>query len=1597
MTSAKPHPEGSACAWPKERSVAPPSFSVASGDAQPGGPEAGFKSTKAANAPPQYELSDGWITTESPPDTQREPGHSAIAFLFCGCRADFANCPALGKRRALHWPRLEAHGRSHHFMAGGETAFPQGVQERERVTPGCIQVCAFAAYVRELKRKDLIGGRRWIFGKLARLVDDLYGQISVPRHAVRSRGKRVGTPEPYRYTEKLARQHLTGQSSSESAPNSSYSVQQATPKPKAFIPPKIVSAKKAGGKGKRPLPKRTPFPGTAVASVEAAKDESSGRKADLALLQSSLQKSRASIGQRWQEAWKSADSSMLSGESDLDELGSLSSSALHSSLSSSRDSKHPLGESEGGEVPRSLTTSGDRRDIMQLLEKEVSESVASMPESTKGSLNLTASDFIADLKADFAQDDSSYLQAAVPIGSSIPRPFQQMKLNLFQGGERAGGSPSPLSTESSAASFVGARLPSRETSAPGEFDEDLGLSEEEDREALLARERKSRDMRTASGRKAFQAAGEAGYSEAEEEVQEPRRKTVVVKRPLKPSDMAVEARLEEDACLEDFDRREMTDRIIYEYTTDPLTPQLEKLRDERVRLAEWAKRVGAQRLAAGAEGQERTTAIRPPLVRHPPPQTDLAGTFPATDAEYPLNVDFSPRGEGIEQRMLQRALLPSTKVWQLEQRNKRLQRQTAKQREHLILLQAALRKKAAAEHPATSASEKRTDSFGAKEGDHLPLQSRTLELQMYEQQCVYLGAQLDEEHDFARAYKEQLDKTLFKNIALKKRHANAVAAIKHHKALQEQHAAAQAHNEEAIADLQDRMENEAHKRLLEVSCRQQREEQASALQQRYAQLLHYLEEAEEKRSAFEEGMRVAQSEAQKSQALLQTKEVEISHAKRYMETQDAQMLEKEVLLRKERDRATLAERKAEHLSEVVAAKELEIANLTEKVADAETLLQQEREMHDQTREAVAAAEEELRRMNTEADAMRKQIDTQKASTAAAQQQIAALENLTAEFEVLAGEAHAEEVALEKYKAAMEERRKRALALLEAAENSALNVLSQLEKNGPGAQGAMSEIAQQVEALKQAREAEVALHEEEHKRAVAAQQRLEQERQQLQQELASVRQQLQQDLASVKQHLQQEAAHRKAVAKRLALTACTYGRQGTSEICRELRAMRIGTPLEIIGKAPRRPELRYFKMFKSGVVMWTDDLSGKKSFKKSDHFVAGAIIGIDFGKCSSAYLYGLEQQKGVNGSATTTQAPVAPWRCFTVRTQTDTYEFRAKSDEAAQDWVVGLGRLSATHCAPTVTNRHELIVHRVRMKLTAYANQRGVRLAVVWKEAIDKTFGKNPPTRGQAKPERLPASGSPPQAKQSNSHRQEQSSPSQQQQQGESRSRRTSGGAERGRGGSRHRGASESPQAAKDHHQPRESPESAAKGSSPKSPEPSEPKKHRRHTQQTPEERRKSSHSASKQERKAAEAQASPNSSPTPGREEGGQQPQRSSRGKATRNRKEEPKGDAAAAGEAKPSSGKPRPPYFSRDETKQHIAPQRLLLVLVALFRALDSGRKRFKAPGAYTEREIEREGNREHVHAASAWRIREAQRVRGKTECALVMKGAEREAVVVA
>lgn len=136
--------------------------------------------------------------------------------------------------------------------------------------------------------------------------------------------------------------------------------------------------------------------------------------------------------------------------------------------------------------------------------------------------------------------------------------------------------------------------------------------------------------------------------------------------------------------------------------------------------------------------------------------------------------------------MLQRAALPSTKVWQMEQRTKRLQQQTAQQQQQLEILQAALRKKieatsnpgADAVEGGSSVARSSTDTTDATEG----LSPRSAELKLYEQQCVYLGAQLEEEHEFCEAYRAELGRALLKNMALKKQYGDAVDALKQREA-----------------------------------------------------------------------------------------------------------------------------------------------------------------------------------------------------------------------------------------------------------------------------------------------------------------------------------------------------------------------------------------------------------------------------------------------------------------------------------------------------------------------------------------------------------------------------------------------------------------------------------------------------------------------------------------------------------------------------------------------------------------------------------------------------------------------------------------------
>ncbi|KAL8273262.1 hypothetical protein Esti_002763 [Eimeria stiedai] len=1126
-------------------------------------------------------------------------------------------------------------------------------------------------------------------------------------------------------------------SGSEDASPRQAAVIQSTRKP--FIPPKIATGKRMP---KRPLPKRAPFPGVPPPAKAGAQDPSQ-RQEQLAALQTQLLMSRATIGQRWKEAWNSVDSSRIgfSIESDFEDLDAIL--ASESSSGGGLPARATYDESRGRQLSSSdstLNRSGSAKDIMALLEREISSGTDSSLGDSARNLNLTSSGFVEDLSLEMSSQDSP-VRVSPPAETIMPRPLQHLKLRLFQGSGQDSSS-SASSPDTSGPTSPWRQMPSRGTSIPEGNESSEEPEREGERGGRLDVEKDREEPEGLEGQADVTTAPETSPSEAEEgppqlkweidQVEEneeedeqvpraaPKSKTRVkarvVERPLQAGDLEVEDRLDEDACQEDFERREMTDSILYQFTGEPLTPKLEKLRAERIKLAEWAKKLAGR----DKTKEDKPLPYRQPLAR--PALRDVGALFPRAEVDRPLTRELAAAGEGIEARMGKKALLPSTRVWQVEQRAERLQRHAAQQKEHLRLLQSALRKR---EDAGESAGDPR---YGRSSGcDEEELSPRTVELKLYEEQCAYLGAQLDEEHGFCDAYRQQLNRALFKNLALKKRHENAVEAIQQHKAMREQQRAKHMEAEEQLVDLQDQVERELNKRDIETSVRQQREQQALSLQERYVQLVHYLQEAEEKRSAYEDGLREAQSHAQKAAALLQTKEVELAYAKHFMETHHSQMLEKEVLRRKERDRANLAEKQVQQMSKSLAEKETQISGLMEKISEGEARLQLEQQKHDETRETLQQVQSALKKRDAEVDALQLQMKGQRKAAAVVQSKMDELEKLAAEFDAYAGETKKDEAELEAWRDALEARRSKALALLRAAERSAISVMTQLDDNGGAAQ-AVNALSHQMEALRVAREEELSVHEQEYQKLSEERRAMEEQLQQKEEAAQS----FQREVESLTSRLKRESLKLKNATRRVVASAPAFGRKSDHSFLRELRTMRTGSIVEMWTKTSsgNRRESRCLKMFKHGIVMWTEDLTGRKGYKRGERLVARDIIGIDFGSSSSAYLMARNELKGKEKNAFSEQLS-PPWRCFTVRTLAASYAFIATSDEAAQDWIIGLGRLSKLPFAPTVTSRRELVVHRVVMKLRAYARQRGIPLVVIWKEAINRTLAQLPQIRQRA--------------------------------------------------------------------------------------------------------------------------------------------------------------------------------------------------------------------------------------------------------------------------
>lgn len=153
--------------------------------------------------------------------------------------------------------------------------------------------------------------------------------------------------------------------------------------------------------------------------------------------------------------------------------------------------------------------------------------------------------------------------------------------------------------------------------------------------------------------------------------------------------------------------------------------------------------------------------------------------------------------------------------------------------------------------------------------------------------------------------------------------------------------------------------------------------------------------------------------------------------------------------RKERDRANAAERQVEELRASLAAKEQEISKLMKNSENGVTLLEKEQKEHLKTREALAAAQATLKQQAAELQAPHLQ-----------QHKLDSIRKLAKDFQALSDEAEAEEREMEAWHTEVEERRAKALSILEEAERSAIAVFSQLDKGAADA-SAVSELSQQV--------------------------------------------------------------------------------------------------------------------------------------------------------------------------------------------------------------------------------------------------------------------------------------------------------------------------------------------------------------------------------------------------------------------------------------------------------------------------------------------------------------------------------------------------------
>lgn len=216
---------------------------------------------------------------------------------------------------------------------------------------------------------------------------------------------------------------------------------------------------------------------------------------------------------------------------------------------------------------------------MALLEREMHSDSILLNEEEGRSLNLTSSGFIEDLNLDSGKE-SDFRPSPPPEVTIMPRPLKSLKLRLFHGSAQDSSS-SRSSLESSPDEATWRRLPSRETCVPEELEsveesqyedegasgkqseegqEELSEAEGEDVAGEDVEEEPSPPTLSPSSSEEPEVKWEIDQVKEDDEPTPPTTKRAprVFSRPVSSSALNVDDRIDEDACLEDFDRREVS-------------------------------------------------------------------------------------------------------------------------------------------------------------------------------------------------------------------------------------------------------------------------------------------------------------------------------------------------------------------------------------------------------------------------------------------------------------------------------------------------------------------------------------------------------------------------------------------------------------------------------------------------------------------------------------------------------------------------------------------------------------------------------------------------------------------------------------------------------------------------------------------------------------------------------------------------------------------------------------------------------------------------------------------------------------------------------